>query len=66
MNWVSIKDSHPNHMQEVKVFIENPYFGSFERKGNAVYLHWKGHEEGDFYDSDEQIHLDYVTKWSPL
>jgi len=61
--WVSIRDKNPAHMQIVRVYIENPLFGSFERTRDAVYLHFKGSEEGDFYDSREQILLYYVTKW---
>jgi hypothetical protein len=53
-------------MKEIRVWIENPYFGSFERVGNAVFLWFKGMEEGEFYDANEQIRLDYVTKWMPL
>ena len=66
MEWINVKDKFPEHMQEIKVFVENPYFGSFERKSNAVFLWFKGDDAGSFYDSEEQIHLDYVTKWMPL
>lgn len=66
MKWISIDERKPSHMQEVKVYIENPYFGSFERAGNAVFLWFKGMEEGEFYDAEEQIHLDYVTKWKSI
>jgi hypothetical protein len=62
MEWISVKDRLPNHMQEIKVFIENPFFGSFERPDKAVYLGF----DGNFYDSEEQIMLHYVTKWMPL
>jgi hypothetical protein len=64
MEWINTKDKKPSHMQEVKVWIDNPFFGSFERQDNAVFLRFE--EEGEFYDSEEQIHLDYVTKWRPL
>jgi hypothetical protein len=66
MEWISIKDKLPRHMDEISVFIENPYFGSFEREDPAVFLWFKGDEEGSFYDSQEQIHLDYVTKWKRM
>jgi hypothetical protein len=62
MEWISVKEKLPNHMQEIKVYIENPYFGSFERSEPAVYLGF----DGNFYDSQEQICLYYVTKWMPL
>jgi hypothetical protein len=62
MEWISVKDQLPNHMQEIKVYIDNPLFGAHERKGNAVYLGF----DGNFYDSDEQIFLNYVSKWMPL
>ncbi len=64
MEWINIEERTPKHMQEVKVWIDNPYFGSFERKDNAVFLHFD--DDGAFYDSKEQIHLDYVTKWRRL
>jgi hypothetical protein len=60
--WTNVEDALPEHMQEVRVYVEDPYFGSFERNRNAVYLGFTG----DFYDSEEQIHLDYITKWRPL
>lgn len=59
MEWISVKDRLPNHMQEVMVYIENPYFGSFERENPAVFLGF----DGNFYDSEEQICLNYVNKW---
>ena len=62
MEWIKCSNKLPEHMQEVKVYIENPYFGSFERTGNAVYLGF----DGNFYDAEEQIQLNYVTKWMPL
>lgn len=66
MNWIDLKEESPKHMQEVKVYVENPYFGSFQRTGNAVFLHFKDMDQGEFYDAEEQIHLDYITKWQPL
>lgn len=60
--WIETKDQLPDHMQEVVVFIENPYFGSFERIGNAVFLGFTR----EFCDSKDQIALDYVTKWKPI
>jgi hypothetical protein len=63
MEWISVKNKLPDHMQKVDVYVENPYFGSFERIDPAVFLWFKGSEEGSFYDSEEQIHLDYITKW---
>ncbi len=66
MEWISVKDQSPPHMKKIRVWIENPYFGSFERAKNAVFLWFKGMEEGAFYDADEQIHLNYVTKWRPI
>lgn len=59
--WVHVEEGLPRHMQEVKVYIDNPYFGSGERKGNAVFLAF----DHNFYDAEEQILLDYVTKWKP-
>lgn len=64
--WISLKDGTPRHMQIIKVYVENPFFGSFERDDDAVYLHFKGYDEGSFYDANEQIYLDYITKWKPL
>ena len=64
MEWINISERKPKHMQEIKVWIDNPYFGSFERSDNAVFLHFD--EPGDFYDANEQIHLDFVAKWSPI
>ncbi len=64
--WISVKDKKPSHMKEIKVWIENPYFGSFERPENAVFLWFKDMEDGEFYDANEQIRLDYVTKWKPI
>lgn len=66
MKWIDVKEQPPKHMQEIKVYIENPYFGSFERMNNAVFLHFKGWDRGEFYDANEQIHLDYATKWRPV
>ena len=66
MEWISVRDRPPKHMEVVRVFIENPYFGSSERTKPAVYLHFVGMEDGEFYDSGEQIHLDFVTRWMPL
>lgn len=63
IEWLDIKDKLPKHMQKIKVYIENPYFGSFERPEKAVFLRFEN--PGEFYDSEEQIHLDYVTKWCP-
>lgn len=60
--WINVDSQFPEHMQEVKVFIENPYFGSSERQDNAV---WLGFDR-NFYDSEEQICLHYVTKWKPI
>lgn len=64
--WINIEDAVPKHMQEVKVFIANPYFGSHERTGNAVFLWFKDSEEGGFYDCEEQIPLYFVTAWKPI
>ncbi len=66
MEWISVEDSYPNHMQDIKVFIENPFFGSFERLETAVFLWFDGMGQGEFYDSKDQSYLDYVTKWIPL
>lgn len=66
MKWISVKDQSPKHMQEIKVYVENPYSGSFERNENAVFLWFKGEEQGSFYDSNEQIHLENITHWMPL
>jgi len=60
-DWIKIVDAAPHHMQIIKVFIDNPYFGSGEREGNAVFLAF----DDNFYDSEEQIQLHYVTKWKP-
>jgi len=62
MEWISVNDALPKHMQEVRVWVENPYFGSFERTENAVWLAF----DENFYDSQEQVCLNYVTKWIPL
>lgn len=51
-------------MQLVRVWIDNPFFGSFERQDNAVFLSFDG--EGDFYDAEEQTYLNYVTRWKAL
>lgn len=65
MEWISVKENLPKHMQECRVYIENPFFGNFERNQNAVFLHFNDMENGEFYDSEEQIHLDFVSKWKP-
>lgn len=64
--WISVKENLPQHMQIVKVFYENPFFGSAERKQPAVFLRFTGSEAGSFWDAEEQIHLDYITKWKPF
>ena len=65
-DWIDLKDKKPTHMSKIRVWIDNPFFGSFERTRNAVFLWFKGMEEGAFFDHEEQIHLDYVTKWKPI
>ena len=62
MEWIKVEDQLPQHMEEIKVYIENPFFGSFERENPSVFLAF----DGNFYDSEEQIQLFYVTKWMPL
>lgn len=58
-DWHHVEAKTPEHMQEVRVWIDNPYFGSGERERTAVFLGF----DHNFYDSEEQILLDYVTKW---
>jgi hypothetical protein len=65
MDWINVNDKVPAHMQKIDVYVENPFFGSFERTNPAVFLWFKGDDEGSFYDSEEPIHLDYITKWKP-
>lgn len=57
--WIDIKDRKPPHMKEIRVWIENKYFASFERERNAVFLAF----DGNIYDAEEQMCVDYVTKW---
>lgn len=63
--WFSAKEKLPEHMETVDVYIENPFFGSVERTAPAVFLWFKGMDQGEFYDSKEQTHLGYVTRWRP-
>jgi hypothetical protein len=60
MGRISVKEILPKHMQEVRIYIENPLFGSFEQ--NAVLLGFTG----KFYDPEDQMQLDFITKWTPL
>lgn len=55
----NIEDKLPRHMDEVYVYIHNPYFGEGWREKKAVYLAF----DQNFYDAEEQILLEYVTKW---
>jgi diadenosine tetraphosphatase ApaH/serine/threonine PP2A family protein phosphatase len=64
MEWIYVKDQLPDHMQDIKVWIDNPYFGSYERENTAVFLQFEF--PGSFYDSHDQTYLDYVIKWKPL
>ena len=57
--WIKLKDQQPPHMKEIKVWIDNPHFGSFERQENAVYLAF----DGNIYDAEEQMTIHDVTKW---
>jgi hypothetical protein len=62
-DWINVERAFPKHMQEIKVFIDNPHFGAFERADNAVFLNFG---DPSFYDAEEQIQLMYVTKWKPI
>jgi hypothetical protein len=59
MEWISVEKQTPPHMKEIRVWIEDPYFGSYERPANAIFLAF----DGNFYDSQEQTSLKYIKKW---
>lgn len=65
MKWIKVEDELPKHMQIVRAWVDHRLFGSFERVRDCVFLRFEGDEEGAFYDSEQQIHLDYITKWKP-
>lgn len=61
-NWIKVVDKLPYHMQEVRVCTEHPLFGTTERFRTAVFLAF----DGNFYDSEEQIQLYWITKWRTI
>ena len=61
-NWIKVVDKLPYHMQEVRVCIEHPSFGTTERFRTAVFLAF----DGNFYDAEEQTQLYWVTKWRTI
>lgn len=62
MEWINLKDQIPPHMKEIRVWIESRFFnGEYPEK--AVYLHFKGMDEGQFLHSEEQQSIHNVTKW---
>lgn len=59
MNWISVEDQVPKHMQEVKVQLRHPALGIVKPQGNAVFLAF----DQSFCFSDTQQRIDYVTHW---
>lgn len=66
MEWNKCSDKLPQHMQEVKVYIENPSYNPYEYPDNAIYLAFSDNFDDNFFNAEEQITLNYVTKWKPL
>ena len=59
MEWINIEDKMPPHMKEIRVWIESPVYGSYERERNAVFLAF----DGGIYDAEEQETVHHVKKW---